>query len=260
MVEGLDRFREHFQEYSDQYVIIGGVACDEWFSSQGLRFRGTKDIDIVLVVEALTRDFMIAFWSFVDEGRYVIKERTEGYPILYRFKEPKTEGFPAQLELFSRKPKELDLAEGQEIAPVQIAEGPSLSAILMNDGYYKLLLQHRRKFSGLSVVDVDGLIPLKARAYLDLSKRKAAGEQIDRGQITKHRNDVFRLTVTLSDVQGPRLPDSIKKDLKEFVSEFPVGSGHWTAITGSMKSILKGRVPAPADLLATLRKYFRLDL
>ena len=27
MVEGLDRFGEHFAAYTDQYVLIGGAAC-----------------------------------------------------------------------------------------------------------------------------------------------------------------------------------------------------------------------------------------
>jgi hypothetical protein len=28
MVKGLDLFREHFREYADRYVLIGGTACD----------------------------------------------------------------------------------------------------------------------------------------------------------------------------------------------------------------------------------------
>lgn len=28
MVKGLDTFRKYFSEYEDQYVLIGGAACD----------------------------------------------------------------------------------------------------------------------------------------------------------------------------------------------------------------------------------------
>lgn len=28
MVYGLEKFREYFSQYSDQYVLIGGAACD----------------------------------------------------------------------------------------------------------------------------------------------------------------------------------------------------------------------------------------
>ena len=28
MVKGLDTFRKYFEEYEDQYVLIGGAACD----------------------------------------------------------------------------------------------------------------------------------------------------------------------------------------------------------------------------------------
>lgn len=45
MVKGLARFREHFRDRTDAFVVIGGVACDEWLGAQGLPFRPTKDID-----------------------------------------------------------------------------------------------------------------------------------------------------------------------------------------------------------------------
>ncbi len=53
MIRGLDLFREHFADYRKAFVLIGGVACHEWLSTQGLAFRATKDMDMVLIVEAL---------------------------------------------------------------------------------------------------------------------------------------------------------------------------------------------------------------
>ena len=57
MVNGFTEFKERFKEYKDQYVIIGGTACDLIMENEELPFRATKDIDIVLIVESLTVDF-----------------------------------------------------------------------------------------------------------------------------------------------------------------------------------------------------------
>ena len=32
MVRGIEKFKEYFQEYANQYVLIGGTACDISFS------------------------------------------------------------------------------------------------------------------------------------------------------------------------------------------------------------------------------------
>ena len=52
MIKGLDKFQVYLAEHHKAFVLIGGVACHEWLSSQGLQFRATKDIDVVLVIEA----------------------------------------------------------------------------------------------------------------------------------------------------------------------------------------------------------------
>ena len=58
MIRGLDAFREHFADYRKAFVVIGGVACHEWLSMQGLEFRATKDMDMVLIVEVLDAAFV----------------------------------------------------------------------------------------------------------------------------------------------------------------------------------------------------------
>lgn len=49
MVKGMEIFREYFQDYTDQYVLIGGAACDISFENHNADFRVTKDLDIVLI-------------------------------------------------------------------------------------------------------------------------------------------------------------------------------------------------------------------
>lgn len=57
MVRGLDIFRGWFSGYSNQYVLIGGTAASLTMEEVGLAFRATKDLEIVLHVEALTPAF-----------------------------------------------------------------------------------------------------------------------------------------------------------------------------------------------------------
>lgn len=64
MVKGLDVFRDHFAGHADQFVLIGGTAATLAMEDAGLAFRATKDLDIVLHIEALTPDFGVTFWSF----------------------------------------------------------------------------------------------------------------------------------------------------------------------------------------------------
>jgi hypothetical protein len=53
VVKGLDVFQNHFARYTDQYVLIGGTAATLAMEEAGLEFRATKDLDIVLHIEAL---------------------------------------------------------------------------------------------------------------------------------------------------------------------------------------------------------------
>lgn len=59
MIHGLDKFREYFQDFKDNYVIIGGLASYLLLDDAGFDMaRATKDIDLVLSVEALNDAFI----------------------------------------------------------------------------------------------------------------------------------------------------------------------------------------------------------
>ena len=118
MVKGLNIFRDCFRQFEGSFTLIGGAACDEWFTAQGLPFRATKDLDIVMIIEVLAPEAIRALRAFIADGEYEIRQRTEGSPVLYRFAKPQREQFPFMLEFFSRKPEGINLAEGQEIVPL----------------------------------------------------------------------------------------------------------------------------------------------
>lgn len=54
---GIESFKQYFKGFENQYVIIGGTACELLMSDQELDFRATKDIDMVLIVETLSKEF-----------------------------------------------------------------------------------------------------------------------------------------------------------------------------------------------------------
>jgi hypothetical protein len=218
MVAGVDRFRAHFSGHEHQYVLIGGAACELIMDEVGLDFRATKDLDIVLIVEALDPAFSETFMAFVEAGGYEIRQRSKGERILYRFAKPSIEGYPAMLELFSNAPDGFELAHGSQLVPIPIAEAAaSLSAILLDADYYAFLKTMGRSLDGVPVLDEAGLIPFKARAWVDLSRRRAEGEKVDEKDVKKHRNDVARLLQLLSAEATFDLPETIKADMQAFV-------------------------------------------
>ena len=241
------------------FVLIGGVACHEWLATQGLEFRATRDIDIVLIVEALDQGFIARFREFVEAGQYEIRERATGKRELCRFSKPKDDTYPAVLELFSRQPIKIDLSQEQRVIPVEIDENSaSLSAILLDDDYYGLIPEHRRQDEGLPFVTPEGLIPLKARACIDMTERQKKGEKFDSKDIQEHRTDVFRLGATLSGESTTRLAQAIEQDLKKFLAAFPEDNSEWPSILGSLKTTFGNSRLKNADLIGAIRQYFRI--
>lgn len=224
MVNGLEYFRKHFAPYVDQYVLIGGTACTIIMQEAGLDFRATKDLDIVLYVEALHENFVRAFWQFVKEGGYKNKQHSTSKEIFYRFSSPSSRDYPAMLELFSRIPDSVKLSGHGHLTPIPIDETiASLSAILLDENYYHFIHEGKRIIDSLSILSAAHLIPIKARAHIDLTNRKKNGESIDDRDIRKHKNDILRLFQLLSPDTRIDLPSSIHNDFKIFLDEMKMG-------------------------------------
>ena len=189
-------------------------------SHEGLDFRATKDIDLVLIVESVDAAFGKRLWEYVIAAGYEHKNKSSGKPEFYRFSDPRSRDYPAMIELFAKKPEAIALPEDAVLTPLPIDDDiSSLSAILLNDDYYGLLKHGRIRISGVTIPDAPYLIPIKAKAWSDLTARRSAGEQIDSRNIRKHKNDVFRLTELLIPDQQmlPFLPVTIRNDMREFI-------------------------------------------
>ncbi len=220
MVSGFTKFKEWFQGFENQYVVIGGTACDLIMESEELPFRATKDIDIVLIVESLTDEFAKRFWDFVKEAGYEHKNKSTGNAQFYRFSSPKNKEFPYMIEIFSRNPEFIMLEKDSRLTPLPIdGEISSLSAILLNKEYYKLLKNGQVITDGIPILKEVCLIPFKAKAWLDLRERKSNGESVDSKNIKKHKNDVFRLAQLITQNTRQVLEGDVKKDMAFFLTE-----------------------------------------
>ena len=110
---------------------------------------------------------------------------------------------------------------GSGLAPIHIDdEVSSLSAILLDEDYYRLLVDNRTLVDGVAVLSVEGLIPFKAKAWLDLSERRAAGQGVDEKSVKKHRNDVCRLATLLTGGERPSMSEEVRADMLHFMEAY----------------------------------------
>ena len=220
-MEGLDKFREAFKDFSDNYVIIGGTACDITMSGTEVRPRATHDIDMIIVVERMTPQYGERFWQFIREAGYrpeksKAKEGESPKYEMYRFVDGNP-GFPEMIELLSRHPDALGEPKGLTIEPLPIdGEQSSLSAIIMDDDYYQFTIEHSLLTDEIRHADSAALVALKTRAYLNLIQDKQNGKHVNSKDIRKHRSDVLKNVVIMTEDEIPA-PSSFVKCVKEFV-------------------------------------------
>ena len=219
MVTGFTKFKEWFQGFENQYVVIGGTACDLIMENEELPFRGTKDIDIVLIVESITAEFGKQFWQYVKDAGYEHMNKSTGKAQFYRFTSPNSKEYPYMIEIFSRNPDFILLEEDAVLTPLPIEEEiSSLSAILLNKAYYELLKNGQTIIDGIPVLSPTCLIPFKAKAWLDLKERKAKGAPVDSKNIKKHKNDIFRLAQLITNDTRQLLSVEITEDMNCFLA------------------------------------------
>lgn len=221
-VKGLALFRERFANHKEKYILIGGCALHAVLTKADLSPRATKDLDIVLVVEAIDASFVSLFWQFVEEGGYALRQVSQdAQRNFYRFQKPANPEFPAMLELFSREPAlRTPLALGAHLTPIPVGEDvESLSAILLDADYYAFILAARRDLMGMPYIGEGCLIALKALAWLEMRERKAMGAEIDSKHIRKHLMDVLSLAQVLTPESRFEVSPRIARDIARFMAE-----------------------------------------
>ena len=217
-MQGLDKFREFFAGYEGNYILIGGSACTVLLDEVGLEFRATKDIDIVLIIENMSKEFAEKFWEFIKLAGYNNLWEGTAKGKFYRFEKPIDHSYPKMIELFSRFPFEYELTVETHIVPLHVAEDiSSLSAILLNDDYYNFLLNGKKSVDGVSVLDEIHLIPFKAKAWCELTDRHNQGEEGLSKHIKKHIKDIAVLLTLIGGSRNIHLEVSVLEDMIRFI-------------------------------------------
>ena len=220
MVRGLDRFRVFFRDFQDQYILIGGAACDILLSKSNFEFRVTRDLDIVLIAEALTTEFGRRFWEFIQEGGYANLDKSDGTPQYFRFTEPSSDDYPQKLELLTRTDTTLN-NETQRYKSLGFGYGlASLSAILLNDEYCQLLSDGRIVVDEIPMLSYSYLVLFKAKAWLNLNAESDGGKHVNSNDIKKHLNDIARLSVLFTGTDSVTIPTPVYNDLHKFINAF----------------------------------------
>ena len=101
MVRGIDLFRDHFADFTDYFTLIGGAACELTLTGT-IGFRATKDIDILVLLEKVDREFAEQFHRFITAGNYSCYISKDENRHFYRFLTSGPSDFPPQIELLSR--------------------------------------------------------------------------------------------------------------------------------------------------------------
>ena len=258
-MEGLKKFREAFAEFSDNYVIIGGTACDIVMTGTTVRPRATHDIDMIVIAENISEAFGERFWQFVREAGYRPAKRkhkegeTPKYE-LYRFSDGK-DGYPEMIELLSRHPDVLGEPKGVVVEPLPIGDDvSSLSAIIMDDDLYHFAIEHSRLTDGIRHADPAALIALKAKAYLNLLADKQKRNHVNSKDIRKHRSDILKNIVITEDSQI-EAPESIVRCINDFVDSI---RRDWDDLSDPLAASLGQDKEFVSELLNQLTKLFAI--
>ena len=236
--EKYQTFKEHFKNYTDNYVLIGGTAATILADDAFVAFRSTKDFDMVVIMETLDEEFTNHFWNFIKDSGYSDIGESDGEHNFYRFQKPTSADAPSMIELFSKRPIDYLIDDSLRTTPIHISESvTSLSALVLDSGYYDLLAEGKIVINGFSVLSTKYLVVFKAKAWLDLSDRRDRGEAVDSRNIKKHINDIFRLHEILEDSESIILPTDVTEDMSEFINRLASSGLNPTALPGVDSSL-----------------------
>ena len=77
----------------------------------------------------------------------------------------------------------------------------------------------RKVVDGLGVLGEEYLIPFKMYAWLNLKRRKEAGEHVNERDYKKHKNDVFRILQIVNPDEMVMVSGLVKEIIEEFLEE-----------------------------------------
>jgi len=247
MIHGLDHFKARFSTFSENFILVGGVAAHLQLEEAGAaRVRPTKDLDIVLMLKP-SEDFLEAIKAYIEEGEYEIQKGDNDQATFYRFQKPKRPEFHLMIDFFAKADKNFELIDKKHIIPISTPkEVESLSAILLDDEYFELIQSHAVLKDGIYLINERALIPFKAKAYLEIKERKE-----DSKHWKKHRGDIINLAITfLNGETKVELKGKVRAHFEQFMVQLKV-----EITPGIVKGACEQDIP-PNDVIDLLEKTF----
>ena len=223
MVDGLDKLVTAFAGLEHEYAIIGGCACDLILAADGIKFRNTRDVDMIICISSESETFIKAFQGLLKDGEYKVWYDKEKNKHFFRFVNDHNRSYPVMIELFSKNPM---VGESiiSHLVKISLKDEPiySLSAILLDDDYFRLVENNLTMYQGISVPIAEVLMLLKMKAYLNLKESREQGKEIASDDIRKHRNDVMRLLAVAKTNSKLAVSDNVFRDVELFLSDLNI--------------------------------------
>ena len=234
LVHGLTHFSDFFEDYKDDYIIIGDVATALNQKRYGVAAKATKDIDLIVLDNKQSSDFVNKFVDYVKKANYqhcgVYKEESR---ILYQFKDPVSKEAPEQIELFT-----IDEIKDDKLTFKRL-EGSEhyyyVSAIVLNSEYRVLLDKFQLEYSNLSIAGPEVLIPLKALAYVNLGKETTQRAIRDK---QKHLDDIKGL-IDFIEEEKVEVSEKIYDDIVTVLKEVKKIRGKEDLVDNALKVYVK---------------------
>ena len=111
--------------------------------------------------------------------------------------------------------------ETSEVAPLSFDGAvSSLSAIILDDGYYEFIRDNATNVEGIVLLDALHIIPLKMRAHIDINRSYEEGRHCNDKDRRKHRSDVTRLAGLLPPSARLKLSEQMRADAEDFFTDF----------------------------------------
>ncbi|MCK4644457.1 hypothetical protein KAU32_12580 [bacterium] len=253
MIVGLEKFKDYFRDYAGNFIVIGGSACEMLFETEGMGFRKTKDIDIIITtLDGTDNDeFRRQFYRFVSDGSYEIYQKDDKYHY-YRFKLPKEEGFPFMIELFSKSKFDAPGFPDAKYMPLDKDEDSHLSAIIMEEDLYNTVSENFVLIESIPVSSPLALIILKAFAWKDNKRRKENGEKVNSSDIKKHKNDIVRLHEILKDLDSITVSKEINEKIRDIINDI---AGNITV--ADIKNVINRHVDSKEEFFREITSKFK---
>ena len=96
----------------------------------------------------------------------------------------------------------------------------SLSAIILDDGYYEFIRDNATNIGGITLLDALHIIPLKMRAHIDINRSYEEGRHCNDKDRRKHRSDIVRLAGLLPPSARLELIEQMRADAGDFFTDF----------------------------------------